>query len=94
MVLPGPGDLGGPQVPAGDLGGPVRGLVGTRRPRLPAGRGLQVRPTVGPAPREERVVATLAHLGPAVLHGGLSTLLAFLLLATSDSYIFIAFFKV
>ena len=33
-------------------------------------------------------------IGPAVLNGGLSTLLAFILLSTSKSYVFLSFFKV
>ncbi len=33
-------------------------------------------------------------MGPAVLNGGLSTFLAFFLLAFSDSYVFLTFFQV
>ena len=33
-------------------------------------------------------------VGPAVFNGGLSTLLAFILLSTSRSYVFLSFFKV
>ncbi|XP_052280398.1 protein patched homolog 3-like isoform X3 [Dreissena polymorpha] len=44
--------------------------------------------------REERARATLASIGPAVLYGGLSTFLAFVLLANSRSYGFILFFRV
>jgi hypothetical protein len=33
-------------------------------------------------------------MGPAVFNGGLSTFLAFILVAFSDSYVFITFFKV
>jgi hypothetical protein len=33
-------------------------------------------------------------MGPAVLNGGLSTILAFILLSTSDTYIFLSFFKI
>ena len=34
------------------------------------------------------------NIGPAVLNGGLSTFLAFVLLAFSNSYVFLTFFKV
>ena len=44
--------------------------------------------------RKERVVKTLANLGPAVLNGGISTFLAFALLATSRSHVFMSFFKI
>ena len=40
------------------------------------------------------MVATLENIGPAVLNGGVSTMLAFVLLANSQSYVFITFFKV
>jgi hypothetical protein len=33
-------------------------------------------------------------MGPAVLNGGFSTFLSFILLATSDSHVFATFFKV
>ena len=36
----------------------------------------------------------MTEIGPAVLNGGLSTLLAFILLATSKSYVFLSFFKI
>ena len=36
----------------------------------------------------------LKEIAPAVIHGGMSTLLAFILLAASDSYVFESFFKV
>lgn len=42
----------------------------------------------------ERVRTTLSEIGPPVLNGGISTLLAFVLLAFSQSYIFQTFFKV
>jgi len=42
----------------------------------------------------ERAMKTLADIGPAVFNGGFSTLLAFMLLASSDSYVFDVFFKV
>ena len=41
-----------------------------------------------------RVKNTLSHIGPPVLYGGISTFLAFAMLAASDSYVFIAFFQV
>ena len=43
--------------------------------------------------REARVVKTLVNIGPAVLNGGCSTFLAFILLATSKSHVFLSFFK-
>lgn len=42
----------------------------------------------------ERVRSTLAEVGPPVLNGGISTLLAFILLAFSEGYVYQAFFKV
>jgi hypothetical protein len=36
----------------------------------------------------------MRRMGPAVLNGGLSTILAFILLSTSDTYIFLSFFKI
>ena len=44
--------------------------------------------------RDERVISTMTEMGPAVFNGGLSTLLAFILLATSKSYVFMSFFKI
>ena len=44
--------------------------------------------------RNERVISTMTEMGPAVFNGGLSTLLAFILLATSKSYVFMSFFKI
>jgi len=41
-----------------------------------------------------RAQQTLTKIGPAVLYGGLSTMLATVLLAFSDYYLFTAFFKV
>ena len=43
--------------------------------------------------REERVVATLRDVGAAVLNGGISTFLAVVLLAGSNSYVFRVLFK-
>ena len=37
---------------------------------------------------------TLIDIGPAVLNGGISTFLAFVLLMTSKSYVFKTFFKI
>lgn len=42
----------------------------------------------------ERICTTLSEVGPPVLNGGLSTLLAFILLVFSESYVFEAFLKV
>jgi len=47
----------------------------------------------------ERAKITVATMGSAIINGGFSTflafiLLAFILLATSNSYVFITFFKV
>ena len=36
----------------------------------------------------------MSRIGPAVLNGGLSTLLAFVLLSTSQSYVCLSFFKI
>ena len=44
--------------------------------------------------REERVITALVDIGPAVLNGGFSTFLAFVLLAGSKSHVFATFFKV
>lgn len=41
-----------------------------------------------------RASNTLAEIGPAVVHGGFSTFLAFVFLAGSVSYVFSTFFKV
>lgn len=44
--------------------------------------------------RSDRAQATVLHIGPAVLNGGISTILAMSMLANSDAYTFKAFFKV
>jgi predicted RND superfamily exporter protein len=44
--------------------------------------------------RRERAAATLVDIGPAVLNGGISTFIAFILLVTSDSHVFSSFFKI
>ncbi|XP_021925965.1 Niemann-Pick C1 protein-like isoform X2 [Zootermopsis nevadensis] len=43
--------------------------------------------------RHEKAIKTLVMIGSAVLNGGLSTFLAFVLLGGSDSYLFTTFFK-
>ncbi|XP_008554169.2 patched domain-containing protein 3 isoform X1 [Microplitis demolitor] len=43
--------------------------------------------------RDERSIATLGAMGPAVFNGGLSTFLAFVLLGVSKAYLFSTFFK-
>ena len=40
------------------------------------------------------MIDALSEIGPAVIHGGMSTFLAFVLLAASESYVFFTFFKV
>merc|ERR1712013_367033 len=44
--------------------------------------------------RNQRMIMTMTKIGPAVLNGGMSTLLAFSLLYTSQSYVFLSFFKI
>ena len=44
--------------------------------------------------RNDRMKQTLTCIGPAVLNGGISTFLAFVLLSMSKSIIFLTFFKV
>ncbi|XP_046328844.2 protein patched homolog 1-like isoform X1 [Haliotis rufescens] len=44
--------------------------------------------------RQERMLETLAEMGPPVFNGGFSTFLAFILLVGSNSYVFTTFFKV
>ncbi|KAL5022693.1 hypothetical protein ScPMuIL_001848 [Solemya velum] len=44
--------------------------------------------------RQERTISTLTDIAPPVFNGGFSTFLAFILLATSESYVFITFFKI
>ena len=45
-------------------------------------------------PTDQRVVTTMRNIGPAVFNGGFSTFLAFILLAGSQSHVFISFFKI
>lgn len=42
----------------------------------------------------ERAANALEEIGPAVVHGGFSTFLAFVCLGASQSYVFSTFFKV
>ena len=44
--------------------------------------------------RRQRTQDTLNNIGTAVFNGGFSTFLAFVLVAFSDSYVFLTFFKV
>merc|ERR1711874_98442 len=44
--------------------------------------------------REKRVLHVMEHVAPAVMNGGFSTMLALSLLVTSQSHIFISFFKI
>ena len=44
--------------------------------------------------RKERAAAAMVDMGPAVLNGGVSTLIAFILLAGSDSHVFSVFFRI
>ncbi|XP_068233712.1 patched-related protein 9-like, partial [Palaemon carinicauda] len=44
--------------------------------------------------KKDRIQASIAQVGPAVFHGGISTLVAFLLLAPSDSHLFLSFFQI
>ncbi|ODN02586.1 Patched domain-containing protein 3, partial [Orchesella cincta] len=44
--------------------------------------------------RNERSTKALVNIGPAVLNGGFSTFLAFILLANSKSHVFLTFFKI
>lgn len=48
----------------------------------------------GPGTRSERALETMQHIGPAVMYGGGSTLLAVSMLANSEAYTFQCFFKV
>jgi len=43
--------------------------------------------------RKERAQASVASMGTAVAHGGVSTLLAFILVSFSNSYVYLTFFK-
>jgi len=44
--------------------------------------------------RKDRAVAAIATIGPAVFNGGVTTLLALVLLGASTSHVFVTFFKV
>ena len=41
-----------------------------------------------------RAIRALSDIGPAVLNGGFSTFLAFVVTSTSESHVFLTFFKV
>ena len=43
--------------------------------------------------RQQKMKSTLENIGPAVLNGGISTFLAFVILAFSKTYVFQTFFK-
>ena len=43
---------------------------------------------------QDRALSTLGSIGPAVLNGGFSTFLAFVMTARSESHVFLTFFKV
>ena len=53
--------------------------------------GLEFTRTQGS--KKERAIQTLSIIGPAVFNGGLSTFLAFVLLGSSEAYLFNTFFK-
>lgn len=42
----------------------------------------------------DRAIKTLADIGPAVMNGGFSTFLAFVVVSGSESHVFLTFFKV
>ena len=42
----------------------------------------------------EKAIKALADIGPAVMNGGFSTFLAFIITSTSESHVFLTFFKV
>ena len=44
--------------------------------------------------RHQRIQSTMTNIGPAVLNGGITTTLAFILLAGSRSHVFSSFFKI
>ena len=44
--------------------------------------------------RADRMVAALTSIGPAVFNGGISTLIAIIMLISSQSHVFISYFKV
>ncbi|XP_066996697.1 patched domain-containing protein 3 isoform X3 [Anabrus simplex] len=44
--------------------------------------------------RKERALKTVEDIGPAIMSGGTATLLALVVLANSESYIFVSFFKI
>ena len=44
--------------------------------------------------RNKRAIRTLTEIGPPVMSGGISTFLAFSIASTSESHVFLTFFKV
>ena len=44
--------------------------------------------------KDKRMKSTLVSIGPAVLNGGISTLIGIIMLITSESHVFISYFKV
>ena len=44
--------------------------------------------------RNKRAIQTLTEIGPPVMSGGISTFLAFSIASTSESHVFLTFFKV
>jgi hypothetical protein len=44
--------------------------------------------------RADRMVAALTSIGPAVFNGGISTLIAIIMLISSQSHVFISYFKI
>jgi hypothetical protein len=44
--------------------------------------------------KNDRIVSTLTSIGPAVFNGGISTLIAIIMLVSSESHVFISYFKV
>ena len=44
--------------------------------------------------KNDRMVAALKSIGPAVFNGGISTLIAISVLSNSESHVFLSYFKV
>ena len=44
--------------------------------------------------KNKRAIETLSDIGSAVMNGGFSTFLAFVITSTSESHVFLTFFKV
>ena len=62
--------------------------LGDKMRNVPAGTEVRDRDQL------KRTWVLRTEIGPAVLNGGISTFLAFILLAKSDSHVFMTFFKV